>query len=58
MQRKVADPDGTGSSALPPGEPAAVRPVACEQGCRFFMAEACVQKADMDKVGVTAKFGP
>jgi CRP/FNR family nitrogen fixation transcriptional regulator len=56
MQRKVADPDGNSESVLPSGESAFVRPAACEQGCRFFMEEACVQKADMDKVGVTAKF--
>jgi CRP/FNR family nitrogen fixation transcriptional regulator len=56
MQGKVADPDGTSGAALPSGESASVRPAACEPGCRFFMEEACVQKADMDKVGVTAKF--
>jgi CRP/FNR family nitrogen fixation transcriptional regulator len=55
MQRKVAESDTEGEFALPSGE--AVRPAACEKGCRFFMEEACVHKADMDKVGVSVKFG-
>ncbi|HEY0283623.1 MAG TPA: helix-turn-helix domain-containing protein [Rhizomicrobium sp.] len=57
MQRRVADLEMSGGSVLPSGEPLPVRPAACEDGCRFFMEEACVRKADMDKVGVTVKFG-
>ena len=57
MLRKVADPDMGEGAVSPLGEPASARPAACEQGCRFFMEEACVRKADMDKVGVTARFG-
>jgi len=54
IQGKLPDLDACGTAVLPPGE--SLRPTACEKGCRFFMEEACVHKADMDKVGVIVKF--
>jgi CRP-like cAMP-binding protein len=49
VQRKVAESvmDISGDSA---------RPAACEHGCRFFMDAGCIQKSEMDAVGVTVRF--
>ena len=48
MQRKLAE------NSADPGE--ASRPPACERGCRFFMTEACVKKADMEQTGTVVRF--
>jgi len=53
MQRRIDEP--VKDKDVVAGE--ASRPAACEQACRFFLDEACVKKADMEKVGVTVKFG-
>ncbi len=52
VQRKIDDIGADFAAAI--GETA--RPAACRNGCRFFMEEACVSKAEMDAAGFIVRF--
>ncbi len=56
MQRRAYEPEKNRESAATSSETFGARPAGCEHACRFFLDEACVKKADMEKGGVTVKF--